>query len=49
MAKKVAKKKQTKSFEKTLWDAADKLRGTVASSEYKHIVLSLIFGKALVL
>jgi len=28
MAKKIANKKQ-KSFEQTLWDTADKLRGTV--------------------
>ena len=35
----------TKSFEQTLWDTADKLRGTVESSEYKHVVLSLIFLK----
>lgn len=37
--------KPVKSFEQTLWDAADKLRGTVESSEYKHVVLSLIFLK----
>ena len=51
--KKTAKKKTTrkkkpdakKSFEQTLWDTADKLRGTVESSEYKHVVLSLIFLK----
>lgn len=42
--KKVAPKKQ-KSFEQTLWDTADKLRGSVESSEYKHVVLSLIFLK----
>ena len=30
-------------FEEALWDAANKLRGSVESSEYKHIVLSLIF------
>jgi len=35
----------TKSFEQTLWDTADKLRGSVESSEYKHVVLSLIFLK----
>ena len=34
-----------KSFEQTLWDTADKLRGSVESSEYKHVVLSLIFLK----
>ncbi|SEK67332.1 type I restriction enzyme M protein [Colwellia chukchiensis] len=32
-------------FEESLWDAANKLRGSVESSEYKHIVLSLIFLK----
>ncbi|WP_372863576.1 type I restriction-modification system subunit M [Psychrobacter sp.] len=32
-------------FEEALWDAANKLRGSVESSEYKHIVLSLIFLK----
>ncbi|MEZ9703799.1 N-6 DNA methylase [Vibrio breoganii] len=45
MAKKPAAKKKGKSFEETLWDAANKLRGSVESSEYKHIVLSLIFLK----
>ena len=44
MAKKPAKK-ATKGFEETLWDSANKLRGSVESSEYKHIVLSLIFLK----
>ncbi len=29
----------------TLWDTANKLRGSVESSEYKHVVLSLIFLK----
>lgn len=42
--KKPAAKKQ-KSFEETLWDSANKLRGSVESSEYKHVVLSLIFLK----
>lgn len=37
--------KSKKSFEQTLWDTADKLRGTVESSEYKYVVLSLIFLK----
>jgi type I restriction enzyme M protein len=49
MAEKVqkqkAKAKQTISFEESLWDSANKLRGSVESSEYKHIVLSLIFLK----
>ncbi len=44
MAKKATQKKQ-KSMEETLWDSANKLRGTVESSEYKHVVLSLIFLK----
>jgi type I restriction enzyme M protein len=33
------------SFEQNLWDTANKLRGSVESSEYKHVVLSLIFLK----
>ena len=37
--------KKSKSFEETLWDTANKLRGSVESSEYKHVVLSLIFLK----
>ncbi|MBD0410933.1 type I restriction-modification system subunit M [Pseudoalteromonas distincta] len=45
MATRTAAKKKEKSFEETLWDAANKLRGSVESSEYKHIVLSLIFLK----
>lgn len=44
MSLKTTKKKE-KSFEERLWDAANKLRGSVESSEYKHIVLSLIFLK----
>ena len=32
-------------MEETLWDTANKLRGTVESSEYKHVVLGLIFLK----
>jgi type I restriction enzyme M protein len=38
-------KKKEKSMEESLWDSANKLRGTVESSEYKHVVLSLIFLK----
>jgi type I restriction enzyme M protein len=34
-----------KSMEEVLWDSANKLRGTVESSEYKHVVLGLIFLK----
>ncbi|MCD8435920.1 type I restriction-modification system subunit M [Tenacibaculum dicentrarchi] len=44
MAKKAAPKK-SKSIEETLWESANKLRGTVESSEYKHVVLGLIFLK----
>lgn len=32
-------------MEEALWDSANKLRGTVESSEYKHVVLALIFLK----
>ena len=32
-------------FENQLWAAADKLRGHMDASEYKHIVLGLIFLK----
>lgn len=32
-------------FESTLWKAADKLRGSMDASEYKHVVLGLIFLK----
>ncbi len=37
--------KETKGFEESLWDSANRLRGSVESSEYKHVVLSLIFLK----
>lgn len=39
------KPKNTKSIEETLWDSANKLRGSVEPSEYKHVVLGLIFLK----
>jgi len=39
------KEKKHKSIEETLWDSANKLRGTVEPSEYKHVVLGLIFLK----
>jgi type I restriction enzyme M protein len=32
-------------FESTLWQAADKLRGNMDASDYKHVVLGLIFLK----
>jgi type I restriction enzyme M protein len=38
-------KKPQKGFEESLWDTANKLRGTGESSEYKHVALSLIFQK----
>ncbi|NQT76641.1 MAG: SAM-dependent DNA methyltransferase [Bacteroidetes bacterium] len=43
----MAKKNNTKpkSIEETLWQSCDKLRGSVEPSEYKHVVLSLIFLK----
>ncbi|MGF1922816.1 MAG: N-6 DNA methylase [Bacteroidia bacterium] len=37
--------KENKSIEEILWESANKLRGTVESSEYKHVVLGLIFLK----
>lgn len=39
------KEKLQKSLEATLWDACNKLRGSVEPSEYKHVMLSLIFLK----
>lgn len=42
---KTTKPKKQKSIEETLWDSANKLRGTVEPSEYKHVVLGLIFLK----
>lgn len=41
----MAKQVKTKSIEESLWQACDKLRGSVESSEYKHVVLGLIFLK----
>ena len=32
-------------FEKQIWNAADLLRGSMDASEYKHVVLGLIFLK----
>ncbi|HAT4307279.1 TPA: N-6 DNA methylase [Clostridium perfringens] len=40
-----AKSKKEKSMEEALWESANKLRGSVEPSEYKHVVLSLIFLK----
>ena len=42
MAKKIIKEK---AIEEALWESANKLRGSVEPSEYKHVVLSLIFLK----
>lgn len=44
MAKKT-KEKQEKPIEVSLWDSANKLRGSVEPAEYKHVVLGLIFLK----
>ena len=45
--KKQTKREQLKekAIEVTLWDAANKLRGSVEPAEYKHVVLGLIFLK----
>ena len=43
--KKNAANNHNNGFEQNLWDTANKLRGSVESSEYKHVVLSLIFLK----
>lgn len=41
----MAKVKKEKRMEEALWESANKLRGSVEPSEYKHVVLSLIFLK----
>ena len=40
-----AKAAEPLGFEDVLWKAADKLRGSMDASEYKHVVLGLIFLK----
>ena len=45
MSNKVNKTKKMKSIEEKLWDTANKLRGNIEPSEYKHVVLGLIFLK----
>ena len=46
MAEKKQKKEvKQKAIEETLWDSANKLRGSVEPAEYKHVVLGLIFLK----
>jgi type I restriction enzyme M protein len=42
---KKSKQSEPLGFEDVLWKAADKLRGSMDSSEYKHVVLGLIFLK----
>ncbi len=37
--------KKDLNFEKDLWKAADRLRGNIDASEYKHVVLGLLFLK----
>jgi type I restriction enzyme M protein len=44
MARKTMKQNQ-KTLEQRLWDAADALRGNQEPSEYKHVVLGLVFLK----
>lgn len=39
------KAKQNKTLEQRLWEAADELRGNQEPSEYKHVVLGLVFLK----
>lgn len=41
----MAKEKLVTSIEDKLWEAADKLRGSIASSKYKDVVLGIIFLK----
>lgn len=41
----MAKLTKQKSIEETLWESANKLRGSVEPAEYKHVVLGLIFLK----
>ncbi len=46
----MAKSKKTENtaeigFEEQIWKAADKLRGNIDASEYKNVVLGLIFLK----
>ncbi len=45
MAKNAQNKKEALPMEEVLWKACDALRGSIEPSEYKHVVLSLIFLK----
>ena len=42
---KLKKEAKEKPIEVTLWESANKLRGSVEPAEYKHIVLGLVFLK----
>lgn len=42
---KSTKSVKEKATEVTLWETANKLRGSVEPAEYKHVVLGLIFLK----
>jgi type I restriction enzyme M protein len=41
----MAKQIKERNIEETLWESANKLRGSVEPAEYKHVVLGLIFLK----
>jgi type I restriction enzyme M protein len=43
--RKRARPHQARSIEATLWEAANKLRGSIDAAAYKHVVLGLIFLK----
>lgn len=45
MARPRTKKTENKTLEQRLWEAADALRGNQEPSEYKHVVLGLVFLK----
>ena len=45
MPRPAKKSSPAKSLEQRLWDAADALRGNQEPSEYKHVVLGLVFLK----
>ena len=45
MARKKADNTAEIGFEQQIWSAADKLRGNIDASEYKNVVLGLIFLK----
>src|SRR3954465_11947633 len=45
LPRKQAAPKPVKTLEQRLWEAADALRGNQEPSEYKHVVLGLVFLK----